>query len=75
VVVANLLRRELEPLLPGLPRLLAPGARIVLSGLLASERAGVERALGALRLEVRAIRHATDPGGDALIALLALARS
>ena len=75
LVVANLLRRELEPLLPGLPRLFAPGARLVLSGLLASERAGVERALGALRLEVRAARDATDPGGDAWLALLACAPS
>jgi ribosomal protein L11 methyltransferase len=75
VVVANLLRRELEPLLPGLPRLLAPGARLVLSGLLASERAGVERTLGALHLEVGAARAATDPGGDAWLALLAFAPS
>ena len=70
LLVANLLRRELEPLLPGLPRLLAPGARLVLSGLLASERAAVERALAAHGLEVLAARHATDPGGDAWIALL-----
>lgn len=75
LIVANLLRRELEPLLPGLPRLLAPGARVVLSGLLASERAGVERALGALGLVARSTRHASDPGGDAWVALLAQAPS
>ena len=75
LLVANLLRRELEPLLPGIPRLLAPGARVVLSGLLASERAGVERALAAGHVEVLAARHATDPGGDAWIALLGRAPS
>jgi ribosomal protein L11 methyltransferase len=73
LVAANLLRRELEPLLPGLPRLLAPGARVVLSGLVASERTAVEGALAALALVVRAAWHASDPGGDAWIALLAQA--
>jgi ribosomal protein L11 methyltransferase len=70
LAVANLLRRELEPLLPALARALAPGAGLVLSGLLASERAGVERALGALGLAVRGARGAPESGGDAWLALL-----
>jgi ribosomal protein L11 methyltransferase len=75
LVLANLLRRELEPLLPALARALRPGGRAVLSGLLASERAGVERALAALGLEVFATRHASDPSGDAWLALMARAGS
>jgi ribosomal protein L11 methyltransferase len=71
LVVANLLRRELEPLLPALARLLRPGARLVLSGLLASERETVARALHALGIEVLSERRTSDPGGDAWIALLA----
>jgi len=72
LVIANLLRRELEPLLPRLVRLLAPGARVVLSGLLASEREEVERALAALHLAVRSVRQQSDPSGDTWIAWVAL---
>ena len=71
LVVANLLRSELEPLLPALARLLGPGAWLVLSGLLASEAARVERRLAALGIEPRSTRHATDPSGDAWLALVA----
>jgi ribosomal protein L11 methyltransferase len=72
LAVANLLRRELEPLLPALAQALAPGARLVVSGLLASERAAVEAALGALGLAVRAARSAPEPAGDAWLALVAV---
>jgi ribosomal protein L11 methyltransferase len=71
LVVANLLRRELEPLLPALVRLLAPGARLVLSGLLAGEREILARALGGLGIEVLCEHRASDPNGDAWIALQA----
>jgi ribosomal protein L11 methyltransferase len=74
VAVANLLRRELEPLLPALARVLAPGASAVLSGLLASERTPLEAALAALGLTVRSARTAPEPGGDAWLALV-LARA
>ena len=49
VVVANIIRSILEPLLPGLAERAAPKARVVLSGLLGSERehvVGVMRGLG-----------------------------
>ncbi len=75
LVLANLLRRELEPLLPALVRALRPGGRAVLSGLLASEREDVARALAALGLEVSAAREASDATGDAWVALLARATS
>jgi ribosomal protein L11 methyltransferase len=71
LIVANLLRRELEPLLPALARLLGPGARLVLSGLLASEREIVARSLRAVGVEGHSERRASDPSGDAWIALLA----
>ena len=71
LVVANLLRRELEPLLPAAARALAPGGRLVLSGLLASERAGVESALARLGLAPVSARTAPEPDGDAWLALVA----
>jgi ribosomal protein L11 methyltransferase len=70
LVVANLLRRELEPLLPALARAVAPGGSAVLSGLLASERGPVETALAALGLAVRGARTAPEPDGDAWLALV-----
>jgi ribosomal protein L11 methyltransferase len=71
LAVANLLRRELAPLLPALAGALAPGGSLVLSGLLASERPGVEAALAALGLAVCADRTAPEPPGDAWLALVA----
>jgi ribosomal protein L11 methyltransferase len=70
LAVANLLRRELEPLLPALACALAPDATLVVSGLLASERAGVEQALAALGLAPRAARTAPEPEGDGWLALV-----
>jgi len=71
LVVANLLRSELEPLLPALARALAPGGRLVLSGLLASEREPVTGALAALGLGAPEPRGLTDATGDAWLALVA----
>jgi ribosomal protein L11 methyltransferase len=73
-VLANLLRRELLPLLPELARRLRPGAALVLSGLLADERAEVEAALAGAGLGVADARAETDPGGDAWLALTARGR-
>jgi ribosomal protein L11 methyltransferase len=70
LAAANLLRRELEPLLPALAGALALEATLVLSGLLASERAPVEAALAALGLGVRAERTASEAAGDAWLALV-----
>jgi ribosomal protein L11 methyltransferase len=70
-VLANLLRRELEPLLPALARALAPRGSAVLSGLLAGERGGVESALAAAGLAVTAARTTCDAGGDVWLALVA----
>jgi ribosomal protein L11 methyltransferase len=70
LALANLLRRELEPLLPALARALVPRGSLVLSGLLVSERPAVEAALRALELGVRAARTAPEPAGDAWLALL-----
>lgn len=75
LALANLLCRELEPLLPALARLAAPGGRIVLSGLLASERAPVERRLAALGCAPSGLRSASDASGDAWVALVASALS
>jgi ribosomal protein L11 methyltransferase len=69
LVLANLLRRELEPLLPALARLLAPGGRLVLSGLLEEEREAVTRALAAARLAALAERPGRDAGGERWLAL------
>jgi ribosomal protein L11 methyltransferase len=71
LILANLLRRELAPLLPRLARLAQPGGRVVLSGLLVAERAEIERALEGAGLRVLAAREASDPSGDAWLALVA----
>jgi ribosomal protein L11 methyltransferase len=73
LVVANLLRSELEPLLPALARALAPRGRLVLSGLLVSERESVTAALASLGLAGLAERVVTDATGDAWLALVAQA--
>jgi ribosomal protein L11 methyltransferase len=69
LVVANLLRRELEPLLAGLAARLAPGGRAIFSGLLASDREPVTAALAAAGLAVVAERSERD-GGELWIGLL-----
>jgi ribosomal protein L11 methyltransferase len=70
LVLANLLRTELLPILPDLAARVAPGGRAVLSGLLAGEREEVARALGACRLRAVGERERVDAGGTRWIALL-----
>lgn len=62
LVLANILATPLHKMMPALARLLAPGGRLVLSGLLADQEAGVRTAARAhgLRLE-RRIRKAEWP--------------
>lgn len=74
VVVANLLRRELEPLLPVLAARVAPGGHALVSGLLAAEGLAVEGRLGACGLETVAERTREDPRGETWLALHARAR-
>ena len=70
LVVANLLRRELEPVLAGLSARLAAGGELVISGLLAEEREGVEARARALGLEPAGVRERADASGARWIALL-----
>ncbi len=69
VVLANMIRSELEPLLPGLAARLAVGGSLLLSGLLAGEEGRIGAALGAQGLRIAATRRATDASGDAWLAL------
>lgn len=71
LVAANMLRRELEPLLAGLVARVATGGTLVLSGLLADERAAVTSRLAALGARVVAARERADESGDAWLALSA----
>lgn len=71
LVAANLIRRELEPLLEGLVARTAAGGALVLSGLLAGERALIEASLAAQGARVCAVRAREDAGGDAWVALTA----
>jgi len=68
-IVANLLRRELLPLVPALAERLGPDGWLVLSGLLAPERAEVERAFAPLGLRVAGERREPEPGDDPWISL------
>jgi len=70
LVVANLLRSELTPLLPALARAAAPDARIVLSGLLAGECADVTAAAARVGLRALGVRHRRDASGVLWAALL-----
>lgn len=71
VVVANMLRRELTPLLGDLAACLRSGGSLVLSGLLAGDRAAMESALQALGVRVVATRTEADTSGDVWLALTA----
>jgi ribosomal protein L11 methyltransferase len=70
LVVANLIRRELEPVLDELVARTAAGGALVVSGLLAGERAAIEASLAARGVRVCAARVRED-GGDAWLALTA----
>jgi ribosomal protein L11 methyltransferase len=71
LAVANLIRSELVPLLAELARRVRPGAALVLSGLLAGERALLEAALADQGLRVARVCVRTDESGDAWLALTA----
>jgi ribosomal protein L11 methyltransferase len=70
LIAANLLRRELEPILAGLAAQLCEGGELALSGLLAEEREGVEAKARAAGLEPAGIRERSDASGARWIALL-----
>lgn len=70
LVLANLLRTELLPILPALAGVLREGGRAVFSGLLVAEGPEVEARLAAEGLAVEARREETDATGDAWLALL-----
>jgi ribosomal protein L11 methyltransferase len=72
LVVANLLRTEMLPLLDGISQRMRPGANAVLSGLLASEHDRVEAAAGAVGLAAAGVRYGDDDSGDRWAALLTL---
>ncbi len=75
VVVANLIRRELQPLLDTLcARHIGGGGTLVLSGLLESDRPLVEAELARRGLRVRAARTEED-GGDVWVGLTAQAET
>jgi ribosomal protein L11 methyltransferase len=70
LVLANLLRTELLPVLPEIAGRLRTGGVAILSGLLDREGAEVERALAAEGLDVEGRLRETDASGDAWLALL-----
>lgn len=70
LVVANLLRLEMLPLLPGIAARLRVGGRAVLSGLLESEADATAAALGAAGLNVTDSSRRADPSGDVWSALV-----
>lgn len=71
LVLANLLRSELEPILPALLERVAPSGRVVISGLLESERSTVARALRAGSLAPGPERCRSDDSGARWLALTA----
>jgi ribosomal protein L11 methyltransferase len=73
LVVANLLRREVEPILPALAARIAPGGVGILTGLLESDRADVEAGLAACGLVVTGHRLREDERGDVWLGLVARA--
>jgi ribosomal protein L11 methyltransferase len=64
IVVANMIRTELEPLLEPMAGRLAPGGLLVLSGLLVEERGRFEERLTALGLAVDRVVTEPDDRGD-----------
>lgn len=70
LVVANLLRTELLPLVGEIARQAAPGGTVVVSGLLEAERDEVVAALAEVGLGMQGARATSDPVGDAWISLV-----
>ena len=71
LVVANLIRSEMTTLLADFARLAKPGARLVLAGLLASERERMRALLAEVGIRVTHEREETDATGDAWLGLTA----
>lgn len=69
LVLANLLKRELLPLVPALLRHVRPGSRVVVSGLLCEEAEEVLARLGAAGLRRIASRERRDGSGTAWLGL------
>jgi len=70
LVVANLLKRELTPLVRGIAAHTAPGGRAILSGLLARDAGQILPALTAAGFSAAGTREAVDANGDRWTALL-----
>lgn len=71
LVLANLLKRELLPVVPGIATRLARGGCAVISGLLAAEHGEVEAALGGAGLRVARTLEERDATGDHWLGLTA----
>jgi ribosomal protein L11 methyltransferase len=70
LVLANLLRSEVLPILPELARRLRSGGRAVFSGLLASDRPEMEAALARVGLTIAEAREERDGTGDVWLGLV-----
>jgi len=70
LVAANLLRRELLPIVDGIAAATAPGGFAVFSGLLAEEQSRVEAALAEVGLTALGVRHRAVPDAEHWIGLL-----
>jgi ribosomal protein L11 methyltransferase len=70
LVLANLLKTELLPLVQGITARTAPGGHAVFSGLLEGERQTVVQALHAAGLRLLATRQREDASGERWISLL-----
>jgi len=71
LVVANLLKGEMLPLVPGMAAAMAPGAWLVVSGLLEAEQGPVIEAFGECGIRLEDVRVGFDSGGqDRWVSLL-----
>jgi len=70
LVIANLLRRELEPVFEAIASRMQPGGLLVLSGLLSEERSRVEARARELGIAPEAARERVDPSGARWLGLL-----
>jgi ribosomal protein L11 methyltransferase len=70
LVLANLLRSEVLPILPDLAARLRPGGHAVLSGLLVAEREEMTAALARAGLRIAGAREEHDTAGDSWLGLL-----
>jgi ribosomal protein L11 methyltransferase len=70
VVLANMLRSELLPLLPAIASRTRPDAVAIFSGLLEGERDACESELARVGFRVEATRAEEDPAGDRWLGLL-----